>query len=119
MKIKDLIMWMRISTVYETIEQLDNRKYIPVLFSREFYTALGKDDMKEGTDLYLDIFIKMLEDANGNVRGIDEGYDAYLDLLDKQDKTRLLDILLKAKDKTKASVNRSLLFDQIAAKIIS
>ena len=105
--------------VYKTIENLDNRKYIPVLFSREFYPSLGKDGMKEGTSYYLDIFLKMLEDVRCNERGIDEEYDACLDRLSKEDCTALLEIFLAAKERSLSSVNRSLLFDQIAAMIIS
>ena len=105
--------------VYKTIDNLDNRKYLPILFSREFYPALGKDRFKEASAYYLDIFLKMLEDVNGNVRGIDEEYDSYLDLLAKEDTGKLLEIFLNAKDRSLSSMNRSLLFDQIAAKIIS
>ena len=105
--------------VYKTIENLDNRKYLPVLFGRELYPFLGKDDLKEGTSFYLDIFLKMLEDVRGGQRGVGDEYDACLDLLNKQDTGRLLEIFLTAKERSLSSVNRNLLFDQIAAKIIS
>ena len=48
----------------------------------------------------------------------DEEYNEYLERLSNYNVTKLFDILLKAKDKTNTAVNRNLLFDQIAAKII-
>ena len=42
----------------------------------------------------------------------------YINDLKRYDTNKLLEIILEAKNKTKSAVNRSLLFDQIAAKII-
>ncbi|MBR3227799.1 MAG: DNA polymerase III subunit [Erysipelotrichaceae bacterium] len=104
--------------VFRTVDHLDDREYLPVLFAREFIPALGKDRMKEGTDYYLDIFMKMLEDAGASVSGIGEEYDWYTDKLQKYDQGKLMEIILNARDRCRAPVNRAMLFDQIAAKII-
>ncbi len=104
--------------VYKTIDNLSNRDYIPVLFSREFYSCVSKDDFKMCSDYYLDIFLKMLDDCLNNVSIDDEEYNSYLAKL-SDDAPRLFEIMLDGKDKTINPVNRSLLFDQIAFKIIS
>lgn len=104
--------------VYRTIDNLSDKRYLPVLFSREFFNELGKDKTKEGSDYYLDIFLKILDDNINGIKIKDEEYNEYLERLSNYNVTKLFDILLKAKDKTNTAVNRNLLFDQIAAKII-
>ncbi len=104
--------------VYKTIDNLNNIKYIPILYSREFFNIIPKEAVKEVTDYYLDIFIQILEDALNDRKTDDEEYDYYIDLLKQNDISKLLNIFLDAKNKTNIPVNRGLLFDQIAAKII-
>ena len=104
--------------VYRTIDNLNDKRYLPVLFSREFFIELGKDKTKEGSDYYLDIFLKILDDNINGIKTEDEEYNEYLEKLNNYNVTKLFDILLRAKDKTSTVVNRNLLFDQIAAKII-
>lgn len=104
--------------VYKTIDNLNNIKYIPILYSREFFNIIPKEAVKEVTDYYLDIFIQILEDALNDRKTDDEEYDSYIDLLKQNDISKLLNIFLDAKNKTNIPVNRGLLFDQIAAKII-
>lgn len=104
--------------VYKTIDNFDNLKYIEILFSREFISNIKKDDLKETTDYYLDIFIKILNDSINDNKIDDEEYNNYLNELKRFDQTKLLNIILSAKDKTNSPINRSLLFDQIASKII-
>lgn len=105
--------------VYKTIDNLRNKKYIPVLFSREFYRSVEKDNLKEASDYYLDIMIKIIEDSIADCDLIDEDYQAYMQELKEFDIARLLDIMLEAKSKAIIPVSRTLLFDQIASKIIS
>lgn len=104
--------------VYKTIENLDNKKYIPILFSREFYKSIDKEDFKKCSDYYLDIFSIMLDDALTNSQINDDEYTYYLDKLKQDDLVKLMDIILDAKAKTNIAINRQLLFDQIATKII-
>lgn len=104
--------------VYKTIDNLNNIKYIPILYSREFFNIIPKEAVKEVTDYYLDIFIQILEDALNDRKTDDEEYDSYIDLLKQNDISKLLNIFLDAKNKTNIPVNRGLLFDQIATKII-
>ena len=105
--------------VYKTIENLNNRKYIPVLFSREFYIAVGKDDFKETTDYYLNIMMIMLEDALSNYSTNDSEYNKYLEILKANNPAKMMKIISEALDKTTIAINRQLLFDQIASQIIS
>lgn len=104
--------------VYKTIESLDDKAFIPVLFSREFYSCVNKDKFKELSDYYLDIMILMLSDGlNGAL--LYEDYDHYLELLRKDDIAFLLDVFLKAREKAQSMITRTLLFDQIAYRILS
>ena len=104
--------------VYKTIDSLHEKKYIPVLFSREFYPAISKDNLKETTDYYLNIMMIMLEDAlSSNLQ--EEEYNNYLNKLNEDKPAMLLEIISKAIDKTDVAVNRQLLFDQIASQILS
>lgn len=104
--------------VYRTIDNLNNPEYLPILFSREFFPSINKDKTKETTDYYLDIFLKIIDDVINDVKIDDEEYLMYINDLKRYDTNKLLEIILEAKNKTKSAVNRSLLFDQIAAKII-
>lgn len=105
--------------VYKTIDSLNNKSFIPVLFSREFYSSVSKEDFKETTDYYLNIMMIMLEDALSNNRQNDNEYNNYLDKLNKANPAKLMEIISNAIDKTAVAVNRQLLFDQIASQIIS
>lgn len=105
--------------VYKTIENLNNRKYIPVLFSREFYSSVGRDDFKETSDYFLSIMMIMLEDALSNKLIDDSEYNDHLNMLKEAKTAKLMEIISNAIDKTSIAVNRQLLFDQIASQILS
>lgn len=104
--------------VYKTIDNLNNKEYIPVLYSREFYTCVAKDSFKDCSNYYIKIMIKMLEDTIENKSIDDNEYNDYLNKLRNSDYKKLLGIFLKADDKSNYPVNRSLLFDQIAYQIM-
>lgn len=104
--------------VYKTIDNLNNPRYLPVLFSREFYQSVSKDAFKDTSDYYLSIMLIMLEDAFCLNYQNDNEYNKKLDILRSSNPTKLLKIFSNAKDKTITSVNRLLLFDQIASQII-
>lgn len=104
--------------VYKTIDNLNNLEYIPVLYSREFYTSVPKDNFKKCSDYYLNIMIKMLEDSIENKTIEDDEYNEYLNKLRNSDYKKLLGIFLKASDKSNYPVNRSLLFDSIAYEMM-
>ena len=106
--------------VYKTIDSLDNKNYIPVLFYKEFYSLFkDRDDFKKCADYYLNIMIKMLEDAIENKTIEDEDYNKQLNILRKYDIGKLLEIFEDASDKTLVNAERKLLFDSIAFEIIS
>ncbi len=104
---------------FKTIDSLDNKDYIPVLFSREFYSCVAKDLFKSASDYYLDIMILMIEDSINNMTIEDEEYNDYLNCLRKYDRAKLLEIFLRCKERSNYAVNRTLLFDQMAFSIIS
>ena len=103
---------------YKTIDSLDNIKYLPVLFSREFYSSVSREDFKQTSDYYLSIMLIMLEDAICLNYQNDDEYNIKLDKLLNFNSSKLLKIFLDAKDKSYVNVNRMLLIDQIASQII-
>ena len=105
--------------VFKTIDSLDNKDYIPVLFSREFYNSVSKDLFKKCSDYYLDIMILMLEDSINSKAVNDREYSDYINCLKKYDRAKLLEIFLKGKERSNYPINRTLLFDQMAFSIIS
>ena len=106
--------------VYKTIETLNNVKYLPIVFSKELYTCMSdKDDFKKLIDYYLEIMIKMLEDASTDIKIDDNDYNKHLDNLKKFDISKLLEIFIEASDKLLNNAERKLLFDDISFKIIS
>lgn len=106
--------------VYKTIEELQNKTYIPVMFYKEFYTLFkDRDDFKTCVDYYISIMIKMIEDAIENKSINDSEYNNHLELLKKYDLVKLLQIFEEASDKTLLNAERKLLFDSIAQQIIS
>ena len=106
--------------VYKTIESLNDTSYIPVLFSRELYVSFkDRDELRTLTDYYLDIMIKMIEDALVNKMIDDEDYNNHLATLRKYKLAKLFEIMSDAKDKILVNAERKLLFDSIAYQIIS
>lgn len=105
--------------VYKTIDSLKEKKYLPVMFTREFYTSVAKEDFKETSDYYLNIMMIMLEDSLSNNRLNDNEYNKHLDKLVDDNPARLMEIISSAIDKTDIAINRQLLFDQIASQILS
>ncbi len=104
---------------FKTIDSLDNKIYIPILYSKEFYNSVSKDLFKATSDYYLDIMILLLEDSINNVQIQDDEYNTYLKILKKHDRAKLLQVFLKGKQCSNYPVNRTLLFDQMAFSIIS
>ena len=108
--------------VYKTIDSLDNLDYLPILYAKEFYKCVNKDSFKKCSDYYLDIMIKMLEDSIEDFVSEDDEYNSYLLKLKKANNLKLSQVFLDAKSKLSSyniSLNRTLLFDQIAFSIIS
>ena len=90
------------------------------MFYKEFYTAFkDRDDLKKCCDYYLSIMIKMIEDAIVNKLSEDSEYNDYLRIIRKYDTSKLLEIFVKASDKTLVNAERKLLFDAISYEIIS
>lgn len=106
--------------VYKSIETLDNKEYLPILFYKEFYSLFkDRDKFKKCVDYYLAIMIKMLEDVVENKTIEDKQYNDYLNILRRYDVSKLLEIFIDASDKTLRNAERKLLFDAIASQIIS
>ena len=106
--------------VYKTLESLKDRKYLPVLFSREFYTAFKeRNDFKACADMYLSIMIQMIEDAIIDKKTGDSQYDACLAIIRDHDPAKLLEIFTDAADEAQLNAERKLLFDAICYEIIS
>ena len=105
--------------VYETIDNLDNKDYIPLLYYQDIYNEYKNEDLKIITNYYLDIFIYMIEDCISAYIGDDDEYNEKLMIIKNNNYLKLLEILEEAKDKLLINVERKLLFDGIAFSIIS
>jgi len=106
--------------VYKTIDSLNHKDYLPVLFYKEFYTLFkDRDDFRKCADYYLAIMIRILEDSLSENRIGDDEYDSYLDKVRKYDTARLLEIFMDANDKIAVNAERKLLFDAISYEILS
>lgn len=105
--------------VLQTIDLLNKKEDIPVLFFKDFYTAFkDKDDFKNCTNYYLNIMIKMLSDALENNMCEDDEYNEKCNILKMHQPMKLLEIFNDANDKLLYNAERKLLFDSIAHKII-
>ncbi len=106
--------------VYRTIDDLDDKKHLPLLFYKEFYTVFrDRDDFRKCVDRYLSIMIRMIDDALQGVRVGDKEYDGCLDKIAAHDAGKLLDIFVRAKDKVAMNAERKLVFDAVSYEIIS
>ena len=105
--------------IYNTIDNLDNPYYIPVLFSQEIYPNYKGDDFKLFGEYYIDIMLTLLQDSFSNRKNDDELYQDKIDSLDDSDKMNLFEIFQETKDKLLYNPERKLLFDSIAYAIIS
>ena len=106
--------------VYKTLDNLDNKEYLPVLFYKEFYTLFkDRDDFKKCVDYYLSIIIKMIEDALEDKKLDDNEYNHYLEVINAHNPIKLLQIFEEANDKILYNAERKLLFDAISYEIIS
>lgn len=105
--------------VYKTIDNLDNRDYLPAMFFNEFYTCVNKDDFKLLSDYYLSIMQIVISDALIFNTRDDNEYNNCLNILRNRDLVKLMEIFMDASKKAKTNINRQLLFDQIGAHLIS
>lgn len=106
--------------VYKTIENLNNKEYLPVMFYREFYTLFkDRDDFRKCVDYYMAIMIRMIEDALVEKKSGDSEYDKHLEIIRAHQPDRLLQIFIEANDKILRQAERKLLFDAISYEIIS
>ena len=106
--------------VYKTIDLLDEKQFLPVMFYQEFYTAFkDREDFRRCVDMYLSIMIAMIDDALKGRRMNDSEYDSHLSLIQSHQPGKLLEIFVNASDKAAANAERKLLFDAISYEIIS
>ncbi|MBQ1811052.1 MAG: DNA polymerase III subunit [Erysipelotrichaceae bacterium] len=106
--------------VFKTIETLDEKDYLPVLFYREFYSLFKeRDDFRKLVDMYLSIMIVMINDALQHRQLDDEQYNFYLRMIEAHKPGKLLQIFVDAGDKAARNAERKLLFDAISYEIIS
>ena len=106
--------------VFKTIETLDEKDYLPVLFYREFYSLFKeRDDFRKLIDMYLSIMIVMINDALQHRQLDDEQYNSYLGMIEAHKPGKLLQIFVDAGDKAARNAERKLLFDAISYEIIS
>lgn len=105
--------------VYKTIDNLEKKEEIPIIFFKDLYSCLPKDKLKKCLDEYVEIMLVMIDDAINNSIINDSEYMNYINKLKADDLAKLLDIFLSAKDKIDKGISRTLLFDQIVQQIIS
>ena len=107
--------------VYKTIEILaQDKKYIPIMFYKEFYTAFkDRDEFRKCVDYYLKIMLKMIEDALDKKQINDSDYQKLIEIITDNRPEKLFAIFQNASDKIILNAERKLLFDAIAYEIIS
>jgi len=105
--------------VYQTIDYLKTPDEIPVMYFRDFYSSVDKDDFSTLARYYLDIMNIMLEDGISGHYLDNSQYDSYINKLLEVDITRLLEVFIEARNKYTSNIEKKLMFDQIAYKIIS
>lgn len=104
---------------YELIDNLNNKKYLPVLLGVEFESNLeNKEEISECVDYFIEIMLHMLEDSISLNSIEDDTYNLKLGVLNKNNPEKLLNIFVDAKNKCYSSVNRQLLLNKIAYEII-
>ena len=102
------------------IDTLQDKKYLPVMFAKEFYpTFKDREEFRKCVDYYLAIMIRMINDALEERRSQDSEYDHYLQRIRDNDPGRLLEIFTRASDRILMNAERKLLFDAISYEIIS
>ena len=105
--------------VFNTIDNLNNKDYLPVIFSQEIYNTYKGDELKTFSDYYIDIMTTIVQDSFSSVNIENDLYIEKLETLNNYDKTKLFEIFQEAKDKLLYNPERKLLFDSIAFAIIS
>ena len=106
--------------VYKTLEDLDQKDHLPVLFYKEFYNVFkDRDDFRKCVDHYLSIMMIMIDDALKSQTSDDREYQQHLDLIRAHDPGKLLEIFADASDRVGMNAERKLLFDAISYEIIS
>ena len=105
--------------IFTTIQNLNNKEYIPVMFSQEIYNNYKGDDLKLFSDYYIDIMTTIIQDSFSSKIIDDDLYQECLEILNNYDKAKLFEIFQEAKDKLLYNPERKLLFDSIAFAIIS
>ena len=105
---------------WQILVNLDNREFMPVLFSRDFYPLFReRNDFRACTDFTVSIMIRMIEDAIAEKETPDEDYNRHLEMIRNHNPGKLLEIFENASDATLRNVDRKLLFDGIAYEIIT
>lgn len=106
--------------VYKTLEDLDHKDHLPVLFYKEFYNVFkDRDDFRKCVDHFLSIMMIMIDDALKMQSFDDQEYEHHLELIRAHDPGKLLEIFADASDKVGMNAERKLLFDAISYEIIS
>ena len=106
--------------VYRTLDELDHKQYLPVLFYKEFYnTFKDREDFRKCVDYYLAIMLIMINDSLKRESSDDRQYEAYLEKIRAHNPEKLLQIFADASDKVRMNAERKLLFDAISYEIIS
>lgn len=108
--------------VEKTIDALSDPFKIELIFSSEWYSAMKKSDkelLEKSQNYYLDIMIKLLLDTLKNLFFDDEWYLNLYRILKGEDIKELLDIFYATKDLSLSKIDRKLLFDGLAYKIVS
>ena len=107
--------------VYKTIELIkEDKKYIPIMFYKELYASFkDKDEFRKCIDYYLQIMLKMIEDALYQGGVDDNDYQRLTRIISDNHPEKLFEIFQEASVKVLLNGERKLLFDAIAYEIIS
>ena len=105
----------------KTIDSLDEPYKIEFIFIDEWYGTSKKSDneiIKRSQDYYLSIMIRILLDKAINKDVDDLWYRQLMEKIAKEDVEKLLEVFYEIKDLSMSKLERKLLFDRLAYKLV-
>ena len=104
--------------LFQSVEALGDKDYLPVLFGLKLNQMVAKKDLKEVTALYLEAMIVLLQVALTEERSGVEAIEKLVAELKKNDPQKLLAIFLRLKECSLSNISRAALFDQLCFALV-
>lgn len=121
MDLNDKAYLMAKDFVEKTIDSLNDPYKLEFIFIDEWYGTSKKSDnelIKRSQDYYLSIMIRILLDKVANKNLDDSWYRQLMEKIVKEDVGKLLEVFYEIKDLSLSKLERKLLFDRLAYKLV-